>query len=146
LVIKSRSSARRWREQQHPNGTVIWKSPTGKTYQTLPGSRVFFPAWDTTTAPLPRLSLVVQERKRGVMMPKRQRTRAADRLGESSNNARSTTPTSLSGTDHHRSNPRDIARNPFQQFGSSAVYPRTVVDPRKLTCSTEVVPRLRGVQ
>jgi hypothetical protein len=58
---------------------VIWKSPTGRTYQTLPGSRIFFPDWDTTTAPLPRLSPVVQERNRGVMMPKRRHTRAADR-------------------------------------------------------------------
>jgi len=57
---------------------VIWKSPTGKTYKTARGSRIFFPAWDTTTAPLPRLSPAVQERNRGVMMPRRRRTRAAD--------------------------------------------------------------------
>jgi len=25
------------------DGTVIWKSPTGKTYKTRPGSRIFFP-------------------------------------------------------------------------------------------------------
>src|ERR1700730_283196 len=41
------------------------------------GSRVFFPACDTTT--VPRLSPVVQECDRAVMMPKRQHTRAADR-------------------------------------------------------------------
>jgi hypothetical protein len=58
---------------------VTWTSPTGKTYQTRPGSRIFFPAWDTTTAPLPRLSPVVQERKRAVTMPTRQHTRSADR-------------------------------------------------------------------
>jgi hypothetical protein len=27
---------------------------TGKTYKTAPGSRIFFPAWKTTTAELPR--------------------------------------------------------------------------------------------
>jgi hypothetical protein len=68
-----------WADRQLPDGTVIWKSPTGKTYQTRPGSRIFFPAWNTTTAPLPRLSPVVQQRNRGVMMPKRQHTRAAER-------------------------------------------------------------------
>jgi hypothetical protein len=41
---------------------VIWKSPTGKTYKSLPCRRIFFPACDTTTAPPPRLSHVVQER------------------------------------------------------------------------------------
>jgi hypothetical protein len=61
------------------------KSPTGKTHQTLPGSRIFFPAWDTTTAPLPRPSPVVQQRNRGVMMPKRDALAPRAGLGESSN-------------------------------------------------------------
>jgi hypothetical protein len=68
-----------WCDTQLPDGTVIWKSPTGKTYKTLPGSRIFFPAWNTTTAELLRPSPVVQQRNRGVMMPRRRRTRAADR-------------------------------------------------------------------
>jgi hypothetical protein len=59
---------------------VIWKSPTGTTYQTLPGSRIFFPTWQTTTAELPQQSApVAQDGNRGVMMPRRRRTRAADR-------------------------------------------------------------------
>jgi hypothetical protein len=60
---------------------VIWKSPTGKTYQTLPGSRVFFPTWQTTSAELPQQSAppVAQDGNRCVMMPRRRRTRAADR-------------------------------------------------------------------
>jgi hypothetical protein len=33
-----------WGDQQFPDGTVIWTAPTGKTYKTLPGSRIFFPA------------------------------------------------------------------------------------------------------
>jgi hypothetical protein len=68
-----------WTDRQLPDGTVIWKSPTGKTYKTRPGSRIFFPAWNTTTAPLPPPSPVAQEPGRSVMMPKRQHTRAAER-------------------------------------------------------------------
>ena len=68
-----------WADQQLPDGTVIWKSPTGTIYKTRPGSRLFFPAWDTTTAALPRLSPVVQEPNRAVMMPRRRRTRATER-------------------------------------------------------------------
>ena len=59
---------------------MIWKSPTGKTYKTLPGSRIFFPGWDTTTAELPeRRTPVVPVSNRGMMMPRLRRTRAADR-------------------------------------------------------------------
>jgi len=43
-----------WADQQSADGTVIWTAPTGKTYKTLPGSRLFFPAWHTTTAGLPK--------------------------------------------------------------------------------------------
>ncbi len=69
-----------WRDTQLPDGSVIWKSPTGKTYKTRPGSRIFFPAWNTTTAELPQQSVpVAQDSNRGVMMPKRQRTRATER-------------------------------------------------------------------
>ncbi|MGB8795886.1 MAG: HNH endonuclease signature motif containing protein [Mycobacterium sp.] len=77
-----------WADRQLPDGTVIWKSPTGKTYQTAPGSRIFFPAWKTTTAqlPPPLPTPVAKGSGRGVMMPRRRRTRAADRarriLGE----------------------------------------------------------------
>src|SRR6185312_350657 len=39
-----------WGDQQLPDGTVVWTTPTGRTYKTLPGSRIFFPAWDATTA------------------------------------------------------------------------------------------------
>jgi hypothetical protein len=60
---------------------VIWTAPTGNTYKTAPGSRIFFPAWDTTTTELPRRDrAAVQAGNRGVMMPRRKRTRAADRM------------------------------------------------------------------
>ncbi len=69
-----------WADRQLPDGTVIWKAPTGITYKTLPGSRLFFPNWDTTTAELPPpRKTAVQTSNRGIMMPRRRRTRATDR-------------------------------------------------------------------
>ena len=41
-----------WNDEQRPDGTVIWTSPSGKAYTTQPGSRLFFPAWNVTTADL----------------------------------------------------------------------------------------------
>jgi Domain of unknown function (DUF222) len=69
-----------WADQQSADGTVIWTAPTGKTYKTRPGSRLFFPAWHTITAELPKTTTpAAQPTNRGMMMPKRRRTRAADR-------------------------------------------------------------------
>ncbi len=68
-----------WADRQLADGTVIWTAPTGKTYQTLPGSRIFFPAWNTTTAKLAQTYNPSPVASRGVMMPKRRRTRAANR-------------------------------------------------------------------
>ena len=42
-----------WADQQLPDGTVIWTAPSGKTYTTHPGSRLFFPTWNVTPADLP---------------------------------------------------------------------------------------------
>ena len=69
-----------WADQQLPDGTVVWTAPTGRQYKTLPGSRLFFPGWDTTTAELPKPSgSVAPVGDHTLMMPKRRRTRAADR-------------------------------------------------------------------
>jgi hypothetical protein len=65
-----------WSDVQYPDGTIAWTSPTGQTYTTHPGSRLLFPRWNTTTARLPKLSS--PDRDRGLMMPIRRRTRAAD--------------------------------------------------------------------
>jgi hypothetical protein len=68
-----------WHDIQLPDGTVIWISPSGRKYITKPGSRLFFATWDTTTADLPPPSLVVPNTgDRGLMMPRRRRTRAAE--------------------------------------------------------------------
>ncbi|WP_460356551.1 HNH endonuclease signature motif containing protein [Mycobacterium sp. ZZG] len=68
-----------WRDKQLPDGTVIWTTPAGQTYTTTPGSRLFFPTWNTTTAELPPMTQPPPGSGRDVQMPKRQRTRAADR-------------------------------------------------------------------
>jgi len=70
-----------WGDQQLPDGTVIWTAPTGHTYKTLPGSRIFFPAWNTTTAPMPppRQEQMTTPSLKAIMMPRRRRTRSADR-------------------------------------------------------------------
>lgn len=68
-----------WRDVQLPDGTVIWISPSGRKYITKPGSRLFFGTWDTTTADLPPPSIMVPNTgDRGLMMPRRRRTRAAE--------------------------------------------------------------------
>ena len=69
-----------WRDVQLPDATVIWSAPTGKTYTTKPGSRLFFPHWNTTTAELPPTTgpPPATTGDRGQMMPRRHRTRAAD--------------------------------------------------------------------
>ena len=69
-----------WADQQLPDGTVIWTAPTGRTCKTLPGSRLFFPGWNTTTGEVPKAGTpAAQTPSRGLMMPKRRHTRAADR-------------------------------------------------------------------
>lgn len=71
-----------WSDIQHPDGTVIWTSPTGHTYTTKPGSQLLFPNWNTTTppptdpGPRPQPNNTTYRR---IMMPKRRRTRAQDR-------------------------------------------------------------------
>ncbi len=69
-----------WADQQYPDGTVVWTAPSGKKYRTQPGSRLFFPTWDITTAALPPPTTQPPPTSpgRGLKMPRRQRTRAAD--------------------------------------------------------------------
>ena len=67
-----------WREQQLPDGTLILTSPTGHTYTTKPGSALLFPALCKPTATLWTPGdepMVPPSVNRGLMMPKRRRTR-----------------------------------------------------------------------
>jgi hypothetical protein len=69
-----------WRDNQEPDGTVIWTSPTGHTYATKPSGTLFFPALATPTGALILpTSTPSSTANRGLMMPVRRQTRAADR-------------------------------------------------------------------
>ena len=70
-----------WAEQQFPNGTIVFTSPSGRTYTTTPGGALFFPHLATPTE-----TLTVSPREkppdnpgRTLMMPTRKRTRAEER-------------------------------------------------------------------
>lgn len=71
-----------WRDVQLPDATILWTSPTGHIYTTVPASRSWFPSWDTTTAPLPAPLTdppTPDHPDRTLKMPRRRRTRTADR-------------------------------------------------------------------
>jgi Domain of unknown function (DUF222) len=71
---------RGWRDEQHPDGTVVWTTPTGKTYTTHPGSRLLFPSLCLPTGQLrPVETPLAVGGDRGAMMPIRRRSRQQDR-------------------------------------------------------------------
>ncbi|BBY73382.1 HNH endonuclease [Mycolicibacterium parafortuitum] len=97
-----------WKDRQHPDGTIVWTSPTGHTYTTHPGSRLLFPALCTPTGTLwtgdpPHVPM---SDNREAMMPRRTRTRAQSRTAyitrERQHNA-----------DHHGDTPRGNDPPPF---------------------------------
>ncbi|MEZ0339984.1 DUF222 domain-containing protein [Mycobacterium sp. pV006] len=65
-------------DAQSPDGEVIWTTPDGNTYRTMPASRLYFPDWDTTTATLPPLTQPPPGLLRTQKMPRRRRTHAAE--------------------------------------------------------------------
>jgi hypothetical protein len=67
-----------WGDRQHPDGSIVWTSPTGHTYTTQPGSRLLIPRWNTTTATLPP-PVGQPPPTIGIMMPTRRKTRATQR-------------------------------------------------------------------
>jgi hypothetical protein len=70
-----------WAEQQHPDGTIVFISPSGRTYTTTPGGALFFPdlATPTETLTVAHADPPPDNPGRTLMMPTRQRTRAAER-------------------------------------------------------------------
>ncbi|MCT7657065.1 HNH endonuclease signature motif containing protein [Mycobacterium deserti] len=68
-----------WRDHQHPDGTVVWTSPSGQTYTTHPGSRLLFPSLCRPTAPVTATDTPDTRPNRTLMMPRRTTTRAHDR-------------------------------------------------------------------
>lgn len=69
-----------WRDKQMPDGTIIWTAPTGHTYTTHPGARMYFPDGNVTTGALPPAGAVPVPAARWLQMPRRRRTRIADRV------------------------------------------------------------------
>jgi hypothetical protein len=65
-----------WADKQFPDGTITWTSPSGRTYTTKPGGALFFPILATPTgdATIRKLTTTPTE-ARGLMMPRRKRTR-----------------------------------------------------------------------
>ena len=68
-----------WSDRQFPDGTIVWTSPTGRTYVTTPGSRLLFPLWHNATEQLTDIPARVPHANRDLMMPTRRRSRTADR-------------------------------------------------------------------
>jgi hypothetical protein len=59
---------------------VEWTSPTGHTYTTTPGASIFFPLLAASTGQLVLPTTIrAPGENRGLMMPARRRTRAAER-------------------------------------------------------------------
>lgn len=74
------SGALGWRDKQHPDGTVVWTSPSGQSFTTRPGSHLQFPSLCRPTAAAvakPNATTLVNT---GLAMPRRGATRARDRL------------------------------------------------------------------
>ena len=69
-----------WADRQLPDGTVEWTAPSGHTYTTTPGGSIFFPVLARSTGEL-KVARVVEPPRltKGLMMPRRKRTRAEDR-------------------------------------------------------------------
>jgi Domain of unknown function (DUF222) len=68
-----------WHDQQLPDSTIIWTSPSGQTYVTTPGSALLFPSLCTPTAVLDVMPDRPRCASQSAMMPQRRRTRAQNR-------------------------------------------------------------------
>jgi hypothetical protein len=68
-----------WRDQQLPDSTLIWTSPSGQTYVTTPGSALLFPGLCAPTATLDAIRVRPHQPDRAAKMPTRRNTRAHNR-------------------------------------------------------------------
>jgi hypothetical protein len=72
------TGAKGWADQQLPDGRVIVVTPAGLSYTTKPASALYFPGWNTTTAPV-RSTRVTPVGSEHHPVPPRKRTRTQDR-------------------------------------------------------------------
>ncbi|OBB39513.1 hypothetical protein A5752_10825 [Mycobacterium sp. 852002-51961_SCH5331710] len=69
-----------WSDQQLPDGTVIWRAPSGRTYTTTPAGAEFFRQLAVPTGQVEiTQSNPPASRHRGAMMPLRRHSRAEER-------------------------------------------------------------------
>lgn len=68
-----------WQDQQLPDRTVIWLSPSGHTYVTTPGSALLFPSLCAPTGETAQPRRPDRRTDQAAMMPQRRRTRAENR-------------------------------------------------------------------
>jgi hypothetical protein len=62
------------------DGTVIFTAPSGRTYTTKPGGGLLFPILATPTGEAPMRNVAADPSEgRGLMMPRRKKTRAENR-------------------------------------------------------------------
>lgn len=68
-----------WTDLQLPDGTIVWTSPSGRTYTTAPVGAQFFPQLATPTGKLALPNSPPPSPNRQLAMPLRKRTRTQDR-------------------------------------------------------------------
>ncbi|WP_041311871.1 HNH endonuclease signature motif containing protein [Mycobacterium sp. JS623] len=68
-----------WTDSQLPDGTIVWTSPSKRTYTTKPVGAQFFPQLATPTGALQLPNNPPPEPNRDLAMPKRKHTRTHDR-------------------------------------------------------------------
>ncbi|WP_041301771.1 HNH endonuclease signature motif containing protein [Mycolicibacterium rhodesiae] len=104
-----------WRDEQHPDGTVVWTCPQGQTYTTYPGSRLLFPTLCRPTAPVTvRVTPDPDTTNRTLAMPRRTTTRAHNRSQAINDERRHNEHTIQTEAEAHRQKQRENAENNWE--------------------------------
>ena len=106
-----------WRDQQLPDGTVIWNLPDGHSYVTTPGSALLFPSLCAPTGHLPTPNAANADRSgsKTAMMPLRTRTRSqnrASRINAERSHNRQTRLAAQAAAEANRTPPSDADEPP----------------------------------